>query len=68
MTDFCELTLNEIKRDYLCNSDDLLDCNYENFVQDWQDEYGPLPIDYVPNMNSNDFKMWLQSNIDKYDV
>ena len=67
MIKFTELSLDEIKKDYLYNSDDLLECNYENFVQDWQDEYGPRPDDYVPEMNSDDFKMWLQSNISKYD-
>lgn len=67
MIRFTELSLDEIKKDYLYNSDDLLECNYENFVQDWQDEYGPRPDDCVPTMDSDDFKMWLQSNISKYD-
>lgn len=67
MIRFTELSLDEIKKDYLYNSDDLLECNYENFVQDWQDEYGARPNDYVPGMDSDDFKMWLQSNISKYD-
>lgn len=34
---------------------------YYQFVEDWQDEYGPCPEDYVPGFDSNDFKIWLDS-------
>ena len=29
---------------------------YEFFVEDWQDEYGLLPSEYVPGIDSEDFK------------
>lgn len=37
---------------------------YEYFVRDWQDEYGPLPEEYVPDIASDDFKEWLKSNLE----
>ena len=35
---------------------------YEFFVRDWQDEYGPRPIEYVPGEDSEDYKAWLERN------
>lgn len=35
---------------------------YEFFVRDWQDEYGPRPIEYVPGEDSKDYKAWLERN------
>lgn len=35
---------------------------YNDFVCDWQDEYGTRPEEYVPNMDSIDFEDWLLSN------
>ena len=32
---------------------------YEFFVEAWQDEYGPRPSEYVPGIDSEDFKVWL---------
>lgn len=35
---------------------------YNQFVSDWQDEYGPRPYDYVPDSDSDDFIEWLKHN------
>ena len=35
---------------------------YDVFVEEWQDKYGPRPVDYVPGIDSDDFKEWLISN------
>lgn len=35
---------------------------YEIFVRDWQDEYGPRPEDYVPDITSEDFRIWLEQH------
>ena len=35
---------------------------YELFVEDWQDEYGPRPSECVPEIDSSDFKLWLEEN------
>ena len=35
---------------------------YELFVEDWQDEYGPRPSECIPEIDSNDFKLWLEEN------
>ena len=35
---------------------------YDNFACDWQDEYGPRPEEYVPDIDSMDFEDWLLSN------
>lgn len=34
---------------------------YEFFVEDWQNEYGPRPIECVPGMDSEEFKLWLEN-------
>ena len=35
---------------------------YGSFVEEWQDEYGPRPSEYVPDEDSEDFKLWCISN------
>ena len=35
---------------------------YEFFVEEWQNEYGPRPSEYVPDINSEEFRIWLDSN------
>jgi hypothetical protein len=35
---------------------------YNQFVTDWQDEYGERPSDYVPNEDSYDFEEWIKVN------
>ena len=36
---------------------------YENFVEEWQNEYGPRPEECVPDTTSDDFKEWLKHNL-----
>lgn len=35
---------------------------YDQFVEEWQDEYGPRPYDFVPGSDSDDFIEWLKCN------
>lgn len=36
---------------------------YEQFVEDWQDEYGPKPKEFVPDADSSDFKAWREEQL-----
>lgn len=39
----------------------MLEEMYEFFVEDWRDEYGPRLSDYVPGIDSDEFKLWLEN-------
>lgn len=36
---------------------------YNDFICDWQNEYGPRPEEYVPDTNSIDFEYWLLNEL-----
>jgi hypothetical protein len=59
-TDTISYIVENLIQDY--ELDDGTEELYEQFKIEWQDEYGPLPDNYVPDMNSDDFKSWLSYN------
>ena len=56
------MNFNEFTSYQKLNNGSCMTILYDDFVCDWQDEYGLRPEDYVPDMNSMDFEDWLLSN------